>query len=216
MDLAAEHASENGGNIQQWEYAGGNNQKFQFTHLGDGTYKISVVESGKVVDVDGISKNEGANVFQWDYFGTFNQQFVMQSTGDGYYKIIPKHSGKVVEVENASLDNGANVRQWGNNNQTCGQWKLIIPTARIATVQKTAISAENRLTLYPNPATETIYVSSRELAGASVSVVNVAGNRVINTVITANSIDVSKLQPGVYIITINKGGKTIVKKFVKN
>lgn len=216
MDLAAEHASENGGNIQQWEYAGGNNQKFQFTHLGDGTYKISVVESGKVVDVDGISKNEGANVFQWDYFGSFNQQFVMQSTGDGYYKIIPKHSGKVVEVENASSANGANVRQWGNNNQTCGQWKLIIPTAKLATVQKTTIGAESKLTLYPNPATETIYFSSRELAGARVSVVNVAGNRVINTIITANSINVSKLQPGVYIITINKGGKTIVKKFVKN
>lgn len=215
MDLAAEHAGENGGNIQQWEYVGGNNQQFQLTHLGDGTYKISVVASGKVVDVDGISKNEGANVFQWDYFGTFNQQFVMQAAGDGYYKMIPKHSGKLVEVENASAANGANVRQWGNNNQLCGQWKLVRPTAKIATVKNATIGAASELTLYPNPAAETVYLSSKAFAGTSVSIVNIAGGRVVNGKITDNSIDVSMLQPGVYIITLQKDGNRVVRKIIK-
>jgi hypothetical protein len=213
MDLAAEHTSENGGNIQQWEFAGGNNQKFQFTHLGDGTYKITAVASGKVVDVDGISKNEGANVFQWDYFGTFNQQFVMYPTSDGYYKMIPKHSGKVVEVENASTANGANVRQWGNNGQTCGQWRLVAPAARVAVAPKIAASSE--LTLYPNPAAQTVYFSSA-VNGAKITVINSVGQTVMNTVLTQNNLDISRLQPGVYTIVIKSGGKSVVKKFVKN
>jgi hypothetical protein len=77
------------------------------------------------MDVAGINKENGANVFQWTYFGTPNQQFVAVPTGDGYYKLVAKHSGRIVEVINASMDNGANVQQWDNNNQTCGQWKLV-------------------------------------------------------------------------------------------
>ncbi|HYG37233.1 MAG TPA: RICIN domain-containing protein [Cytophagales bacterium] len=129
MDVFGGTSSLNdGANIQQWNTAGTTNQQFQFMHLGDGTYKITAVHSNKSIDVAGINKDEGANVQQWTYYGTPNQQFVMASTGDGYYKMIPKHSGKVVEVANASTAPEANVRQWGNNNQTCGQWKLIPAT----------------------------------------------------------------------------------------
>lgn len=217
MDLAAEQSQQNGGNIQQWEYAGGDNQVFQLTHLGDGTYKIIVAASGKSVDVSEISKNEGANILQWDYVGGANQQFVLVASTDGYYKIIPKHSGRVVEVADASSANGANVRQWGNNNQTCGQWKLIAKQPALTTVAKTLISnTENKLVLYPNPVIQTLYLSSKEFSGAKVSVVNMAGHREINTVFSGNGIDVSKLKPGVYTITIVKDNKTIVKKFVKN
>lgn len=216
MDLAAEHIQENGGNIQQWEYAGGNNQQFQLTHLGDGAYKISVVASGKSVDVDGVSKDEGANVHQWDYVSGFNQQFVLVGTTDGYYKIIPKHSGKVVEVADASSSNGANVRQWGNNNQLCGQWKLIRKAAAMVSVEKKALSTATELTLYPNPATQAIFFSSKELTGAKAAVLNVLGHRVINTVVSGNSINVSALKPGLYTLIISRGNKTIVKKFIKN
>ena len=215
MDLAAEHVSENGGNIQQWEYIGGINQQFQLTHLDDGTYKIGLVASGKAVDIDAVSKDEGANVHQWDYVSGFNQQFVLVATTDGYYKIIPKHSGRVVEVADASFANGANVRQWGNNSQTCGQWRFVqVGAAKVAV--KNTLNTENEFTLYPNPATNTLVFSSSAFAGAKVSVVNMAGHRVINTVLSNNRIDVSKLTPGVYTITIISNNKTIVKKFVKN
>lgn len=114
-----------GANISQGTYNGGTNQQFKFLHLGDGAYQVQPVHSGKAVDINGISRDNGANVQQWTYFGTPNQQFIAVSTGDGYYKLIAKHSGKVVEVVNASTANGANVQQWENNNQTCGQWKLV-------------------------------------------------------------------------------------------
>ncbi|QHS59416.1 RICIN domain-containing protein [Chitinophaga agri] len=212
MDLAAERVLENGGNIQQWEYAGGNNQQFQLSHLGDGAYKITAVASGKVVDVDAVSKDEGANVHQWDNVNGLNQQFVFVSSGDGYYKIIPKHSGKLVEVADASFSNGANVRQWGNNSQTCGQWRLV----PIPALQKMTVPGNTAFVLYPNPVTETLYFSSPQVAGARISVININGQHIINTVMLTNSIDVSALTPGVYTIVIRQHDQTIVKKFVKN
>jgi hypothetical protein len=130
----------NGANIAQGAPNSGNNQKYTFTHLGDGLYKIIANHSGQSLDVNGFNKANGANVEQYPYNGTTNQQFVLVATGDGFYKIIARHSGRVVEVAGASTTNGANVQQWDNNNQTCGQWKLI-PTTTSQT--STLIQAED-------------------------------------------------------------------------
>jgi GH18 family chitinase len=125
----------NGANVAQGTPNTGGNQKFTFTHLGDGLYKIIVNHSGQSLDVNGFNKSNGANVEQYPYNATVNQQFVLVSTGDGFYKIIARHSGKVVEVAGASTVNGANVQQWDNNNQTCGQWKLIpVTTSGVSTL----------------------------------------------------------------------------------
>ena len=133
-------SSTNGANIAQGTPNTNNNQKFTFTHLGDGMYKIIANHSGQSLDVNNFSKANGANVEQYPYNATTNQQFILFSTGDGFYKIIARHSGKLVEVTNASTANGANVQQWDNNNQTCGQWKLISTTS---SVTSTFIEAEN-------------------------------------------------------------------------
>jgi hypothetical protein len=80
------------------------------------------------MDVNGFNKANGTRVEQYPYNGTTNQQFILVSTGDGYYKIVARHSGRIVEVAGASTASGAIVQQWDNNNQTCGQWKLIATT----------------------------------------------------------------------------------------
>lgn len=118
----------NGANVAQGTVNTGNNQKYTFTHLGDGMYKIIANHSGQSLDVNNFNKDNGANVEQYPYNGTTNQQFILFATGDGFYKIIARHSGKLVEVAGASTTNGANVQQWQDNGQTCGQWKLISTT----------------------------------------------------------------------------------------
>ncbi|WP_232735278.1 RICIN domain-containing protein [Flavobacterium sp. 5] len=118
----------NGANIAQGTVNTGNNQKFTFTHLGDGLYKIIANHSGLSLDVNGFNKANGTNVEQYPYNGTTNQQFILVATGDGFYKIVARHSGRIVEVAGASTANGGNIQQWDNNNQTCGQWKLISTT----------------------------------------------------------------------------------------
>ena len=118
----------NGANVAQGTANSATNQKFTFTHLGDGLYKIIANHSGQSLDVNNFNKDNGANVEQYPYNGTTNQQFILFSTGDGFYKIIARHSGKLVEVAGASTTNGANVQQWQDNGQICGQWKLISTT----------------------------------------------------------------------------------------
>ncbi|WP_240475317.1 carbohydrate-binding protein [Flavobacterium reichenbachii] len=119
----------NGGNIAQGTANGANNQKFTFTHLGDGLYKIIANHSGQSIDVNNFNKANGANVEQYPYNGTTNQQFILVAAGDGFYKIIARHSGRIVEVAGSSTANGGNVQQWDDNGQTCGQWKLISTTS---------------------------------------------------------------------------------------
>jgi hypothetical protein len=129
-----------GATINQGTLNGGANQQFRFEHLGDGVYRIIAAHSGKAFNVDGASAANGAKVVQWTYVGFLNQQFIAVPTGDGFYKLVARHSGKIVEVTNASMDNGAVVQQWDNNNQTCGQWKLVPSTG---TQVSTLIQAEN-------------------------------------------------------------------------
>jgi hypothetical protein len=118
----------NAANVAQGTPNSANNQKFTFTHLGDGLYKIIANHSGQSLDVNNFSKDNGANVEQYPYNATPNQQFILVATGDGFYKIVARHSGKLIEVAGASTANGANVQQWQDNGQTCAQWKLVAAT----------------------------------------------------------------------------------------
>jgi hypothetical protein len=124
----------NGANVAQGTINGANNQKFTFTHLGDGLYKIIANHSGQSLDINNFNKDNGANVEQYPYNATPNQQFILVATGDGFYKIVARHSGKLIEVAGAGTSNGANVQQWQDNGQTCAQWKLVPATTSQTTV----------------------------------------------------------------------------------
>ena len=128
MDVWSASTS-NGANVAQGTPNSANNQKFTFTHLGDGLYKIIANHSGQSLDINNFNKDNGANVEQYPYNATPNQQFILVSTGDGFYKIVARHSGKLIEVAGASTINGANVQQWQDNGQTCAQWKLVPATS---------------------------------------------------------------------------------------
>lgn len=128
-----------GASIMQSTLNNGNNQKFEFTHLGDGNYKIIAKHSGKSLDVPAASTATGAYIQQWGYTGVAHQNFVLVATGDGYYKIIAKHSAKVVEV--STNTNGEQLHQWDNAGQLNSHWKLIPTTT--TTPNSVLIQAED-------------------------------------------------------------------------
>ena len=127
-------ATGDGPNIQQYLLTSRTNQQFKFSHLGDGAYQILAVHSNKSIEVGGKKLSDGANVNQWPYLGQSHQKFILIPTGDGYYKIMAQHSGKILESENTSIE--GNVRQMPDNNQTQGQWKLLLaPEGKVGTGQ---------------------------------------------------------------------------------
>ena len=88
-------------------------------------YEIVNTNSGKVLDVSGVSAANGAWIQQWDYVGGANQQWQLVSIDGTYYRIVNKNSGKVLDVVGVSSANGALIQQWdylGGPNQ---QWQLV-------------------------------------------------------------------------------------------
>jgi hypothetical protein len=114
----------NGADIQQYDWLGGDNQRWEFQHVGDGYYRIVAKHSRKVLDVRGVSTANGAQIQQWDWLGGDNQRWKFDRLDDGHYRIVAKHSGKVLDVRGVSTANGARIQQWdwvGGDNQ---RWKL--------------------------------------------------------------------------------------------
>ena len=200
-----------GGNIIQSIAGTNDNQKFIFTHLGDGMYKIIAKSSNKAITIDDYNSDNGVNVNQSDYTGGPNQHFVLVNTGDGHYKIIPRISGKLVEVSGFSTDNWANVQQWEDvNSQPSGQWKL-------TAVEFLSVKTENKIKAFilQNPVENTLYFST-EMEGAIISVFSQTGILLMNQKVDSkNSLDVSNLETGIYIIIANKDGKQMVNKIIK-
>lgn len=74
--------------------------------------------------------------------------------------------------------------------------------------------AQSSIVIYPNPASELIYIKSTQPVQAIIFDLH---GRIVSTVenATNNAIDVSSLQKGVYIISITVDSKTTQHKFVK-
>jgi cytochrome c peroxidase len=108
----------NGSNVQQWSCVPtAKHHQWQFTAIGDGYYKIINVNSGKALDVAGISWADGANIYQWDYLNGSNQKWKPVPQSDGSYQLVAAHSNKCVNVYGAWTHDGANIIQY-----PCGPW----------------------------------------------------------------------------------------------
>jgi hypothetical protein len=117
-------STDNGANVHQWTYWGGDNQKWLLQDAGNGSYYLKAKHSGKYLDVSAVSTATGANVHQWAFTGAANQQWELQDAGNGYYYLKAKHSGKYLDVAGVSTADGANVWQWTFTGAANQQWKL--------------------------------------------------------------------------------------------
>ena len=68
-------ATANGARIVQWRYSGGTNEIWKLTPTTDGYFSIAALNSGKCLDVSGISLNDGAGIQQWACWGGDNQKW---------------------------------------------------------------------------------------------------------------------------------------------
>lgn len=76
MDVAGgPSAIANGVRVIQWPYWGGSNEIWQVTPTADGYFSIVALNSGKCLDVAGMSTTDGAIVQQWSCSGGDNQKW---------------------------------------------------------------------------------------------------------------------------------------------
>ena len=122
LDVAAASAA-NGANVQQYDFNGGNAQKFKLEADGQGFYTIYTASSNyqSCLDVSHGSADNGANIQQWSAYGGDAQKFQFVKNGDKFIiKTKASNCYASLDVYDWSKDNGGNIAQWeylGGENQ---------------------------------------------------------------------------------------------------
>ena len=111
-------------NAQVWSNSNSNNQRFTLTHVGNGYYTITVVQTGKCLDAaGGIAKN-GTNIQQYTSNGTNAQLWSVLPNRDGSYTFVSKLGGYCLDMNGGNASNGVNVSLWAINGTAAQSWVL--------------------------------------------------------------------------------------------
>lgn len=71
------------------------------------------------------------------------------------------------------------------------------------------------LNFYPNPvSTGKIYISSKSNEDKQITIFDVLGKKVLQTVLTTRELSIASLTPGVYIIKIEEGNTSATRKLI--
>jgi len=103
-------------------------QRWHVKQNSDGSYTITNHKSGKVIDVEGPSKDVGHKVHLWKDLNNDNQHWLPDDplpldVLDGKTtRIVAKHSGKALDVSEVSQANGAKVWQWEKHDGPNQKW----------------------------------------------------------------------------------------------
>lgn len=71
------------------------------------------------------------------------------------------------------------------------------------------------LSIYPNPASgQKVYINTKDGKAKKVEIYNVLGNAILSAQLIGNELNISTLEPGVYIMKIQEGKSTATRKLV--
>ena len=89
-------------------------------------YRITSVNSGKALDMAGLSTGNGGQAQQWTYGGGTNQQWKLVDSGSGYVRIVNLNSNKSLDLAQGAdpTANGTLVQQFDWNNNDSQRWLI--------------------------------------------------------------------------------------------
>jgi predicted RNA-binding Zn-ribbon protein involved in translation (DUF1610 family) len=87
-------------------------------------YKLVNRRSGKVLDVEGRSKDDGHKLQQWGYSGANNEKWKVIPQADGFYQIVCVNSGKALNVPQAQTGDGIALNQATAAKTPSQLWKI--------------------------------------------------------------------------------------------
>ena len=115
----------NGTNIQIWQYNYNDAQKWYFESDEDGYYSIkSKLDSNKCLNVSDTQYSNGINIQLWDCNGNDEQKFIINDLGNGYFNIVTKIDNYMIDIDGAKTNNGTNVQLWHNNGNDAQVFKI--------------------------------------------------------------------------------------------
>lgn len=117
----------NGTRIQLYAANGTNTQRFRFRKIGNGTYGIANVNSGKVLDVYGGSTSNGAVLQQYGSNNTVAQQWTVRDYGSGKISLISVNANKAIDVPGANYASSVALQLYAPNGTAAQQWVIAKP-----------------------------------------------------------------------------------------
>ncbi|MFB9075952.1 glycosyl hydrolase family 18 protein [Flavobacterium procerum] len=94
-------------------------------------------------------------------------------------------------------------------------WFRITKSGSALAAKSAATDKIESLTIYPNPSENELFFTA-EVSGGNVNIINAEGGAVVSSqTINNNSIDVSTLKSGIYLISVEKNGIKTVRRFIK-
>ncbi|MBN2087111.1 family 43 glycosylhydrolase [Candidatus Peregrinibacteria bacterium] len=202
------HTSGEGALLWQYSFDNSlNTQKWIFKSLGTGEYTIQNYD-----DLNYLSTSDQLLSLA-STAETINQKYRAVKGIDNKLIIYPTTRDEMIEIPYAYTAD-YQIKLWWNTNHACQRWSLI-PFNGEANFLSTCEN-EDSVKLYPNPANDKIYIEV--VKNATLEVYNSAGQKVLaeEMIESVNTIDISHLEPGLYIfdVLINKSSvrQLIIKK----
>lgn len=112
----------NGARVQLYSSNNTNAQKYRFESIGNGTYKIVNVNSGKVLDVSGGSTANGAALQQYTNNNTVAQQWTVRNYGSGKIALVSVNANKAVDIPGGNAVQQAQLQLYSPNGTVAQQW----------------------------------------------------------------------------------------------
>lgn len=174
---------------------------------GGEIFSIKQLQDGKIliggafiIPFDG---GNGNNIIRLNTDGSIDNSFSSGSGTDGYiYAMDIQSDGKIIiggtftNINGTTSNRIARIYSSGNLNST-------------------DFENNKRLALYPNPARDILYIKAPE----NISITNCElfdlSGKMIKSRITNNSIDVSHIQKGMYLIKLETSEGSFIEKFIK-
>jgi hypothetical protein len=87
-------------------------------------YRLTNVNSGKVLDAVNCGTANGTSIDQWSSLGNTCQQWKFAGAGSGHYTITNVNSGTTLDSVNCGASNGTAVDLWAALGNLCQQWDV--------------------------------------------------------------------------------------------
>ena len=145
--------------------------------------------------------------------------------GDGCYRLRVNDSGK------------DGLQWWANTSQGTGYMRLLDANDVIiktfnpdfgggfdysfsvnSLLSNTVLATDNDIKVYPNPSYGNFSVAGKELNGATITVIDILGNVVMQQLADNDAVNFNSIQlsTGVYFVKIQKDKNTVTKKLIIN
>lgn len=121
MDVTSASTA-NGARVQLYSSNNTNAQKYRFESIGNGTYKIVNINSGKMLDVAGGSTANGAALQQYASNNTVAQQWTVRNYGSGKVALVSVNANKAVDIPSGNAVQQAQLQLYSPNGTVAQQW----------------------------------------------------------------------------------------------